>query len=80
MYHPAKPWKISLSQMVAAHNIGGVERRFTGGAGLLSPFDPLDYATTTGSAEPLKGANLFVRDQRASGLNAVLWRDPSMIL
>lgn len=40
--------------------------------------DPLAYVGR--QDVPLAGSQNMVRDQRISGMNAVLWRDPSMIL
>lgn len=79
MHHPNKPWKVPFSAIVAMHNIVRVMPSAFGGVGFDYPRNPLDYY---GSAafEPLAGSRAFVTDQRASGGNAVLWRDPSMIL
>lgn len=77
MYHPAKPWKIPFSQLVNIANVTLVAPEVFGGFEL----NPIaDLFANPGGTGPLAGAKLFVRDQRASGLNAVLWRDPSMIL
>jgi hypothetical protein len=77
MYHPAKPWQMPFSQLVNVHNVTRVAPDIFGGISL----NPLtDMFRNPGGDGPLKGAFLFVRDQRASGINAVLWRDPSMIL
>ncbi len=77
MFHPAKPWKMPFSQLVHIANVTRVTPEVFGGF-QLNPIG--DLFRNPGGAEPLKGATLFARDQRASGPNAVLWRDPSMIL
>ena len=77
MYHPAKPWKIPFAQLVNISNVTRVAPAIFGGYSL----NPLtDLFVNPGGTGPLNGSMRFVRDQRASGLNAVLWRDPSMIL
>lgn len=77
MYHPAKPWKMPFSALV---NIAAVSRAApeTFGGFIANPLG--DLFAVPGAIGPLPGSKTFVRDQRASGINAVLWRDPSMIL
>lgn len=77
MYHPAKPWKMPFSHLMFVANVTKVAPDHFGGYS-ISPL--YDLFANPGGVGPLKGSNQFVTDQRASGSNAVLWRDPSMIL
>lgn len=77
MYHPAKVWRRGFAALMNDHLSGAVLRNVD--SDVSYSFNPLDYAGL-GVLEPLKGSRAFVTDQRASGMNAVLWRDPSMIL
>lgn len=76
MYHPAKPQMMSFSELAAIHNVTRVAPDSFGGFAAT----PIDLFRDPGGGMILRGAFNFVREQRASGINAVLWRDPSMIL
>ena len=80
MFHPLKPWKRPFSQIVALHNVVRYNPDFVGGGTYPFPTDPLDYYGDASTLGPLAGSANFVTDQRASGGNAVLWRDPSWVL
>ena len=77
MYHPAKPWKMPFSHLMAIHHVIKAVPDYFGGY-MLNPL--ADLYAYPGGDKPLRGSRAFVADQRASGTNAVLWRDPSMIL
>lgn len=78
MFHPSKPWRRGLSAILNDHLTGAILRDTA--LPITYALNPLDYAANATAGDPLKGGRGFVSDQRASGLNAVLWRDPSMIL
>ena len=80
MYHPAKNWRHGFAAIMSFHREAALSRKFTGGASLPYGLDPLGYNGDPSGSEPLRGSRLIVTDQMISGANAVLWRDPSMVL
>lgn len=79
MFHPDKPWRLPFSALVMCHNVARYAPDFLSSNGLPYSTDPLDYgAARSGLNYPHVGQ--IVSDQRISGMNALLWRDPSMVL
>jgi hypothetical protein len=81
MFSPYKPPLRPLSVIVRDYVATSAYRRFTGSAGPMISMNPLNYAG--GDVAPLfavQDAARFAESQRVSGTNALLLRDPSMIL
>lgn len=76
MFHPLKPWQRPFSSILETHNIAGYAPDTYGPN--TYPTNPLAYAGE--QVDTMWPAASFVTDQRVSGGNAMLWRDPSWIL
>lgn len=78
MFSPYRAFLPSFRQLLDNSRLANVYAKgFNGGAAPAMPVDPLRFLMPTGK---LAGSRQMVTDQRISGLNAVLWNDPSMIL
>jgi hypothetical protein len=66
-----------FSALIGVHHALKAVPDYFGGY-TLNPL--VDLYAYVGGDQPLPGSKAFAADQRASGTNAVLWHDPSMIL
>lgn len=80
MFSPYKPSIAPFGEILTRHVAAKAYTDYSGGEGERLPVDPFDYIR---KFMPVHGVRLppyQVNDQLASGLNAILLTDPSLIL
>lgn len=80
MFHPSKAWLMGFAAKLDFYNQATTIRKFNGNQGQPYPIDPFEYAGDIAGSNMLANSGMIVSDQRISGANAILFRDPSMIL